>query len=80
MFLFSILFGLSMDYEVFLMTRMREEYQRTGSNELAVAHGLESSGRTITSAALIMVTVFAAFAASRLGRSRRWASAWPPPC
>jgi RND superfamily putative drug exporter len=66
MFLFSILFGLSMDYEVFLMSRIREEYQRTGSNELAVAHGLESSARTITSAALIMVTVFGAFAASRL--------------
>jgi RND superfamily putative drug exporter len=66
MFLFSILFGLSMDYEVFLMTRIREEYQRTGSNELAVAHGLESSARAITSAALIMVTVFAAFSTSRL--------------
>jgi RND superfamily putative drug exporter len=66
MFLFCILFGLSMDYEVFLMTRIREEYQRTGSNELAVAHGLETSARTITSAALIMVTVFAAFASSRL--------------
>src|SRR5712691_8805111 len=66
MFLFSILFGLSMDYEVFLMSRMREEYQRTGSNELAVAHGLEGTARTITSAALIMVTVFAAFAASRV--------------
>jgi RND superfamily putative drug exporter len=66
LFLFSILFGLSMDYEVFLLTRIREEYQRTGSNELAVARGLESSARTITSAALIMVTVFAAFAASRL--------------
>jgi RND superfamily putative drug exporter len=66
MFLFCILFGLSMDYEVFLMTRIREEYQKTGSNELAVAHGLESSARAITSAALIMVTVFAAFATSRL--------------
>jgi putative drug exporter of the RND superfamily len=66
LFLFSILFGLSMDYEVFLMSRMREEYYRTGSNELAVAHGLESTARTITSAALIMVTVFVAFAASRV--------------
>ncbi len=66
MFLFSILFGLSMDYEVFLMSRMREEYQRTGSNELAVAHGLEGTARTITSAALIMVTVFVAFATSRV--------------
>jgi RND superfamily putative drug exporter len=66
MFLFSILFGLSMDYEVFLMSRMREEYQRTGSNDLAVAHGLEGTARTITSAALIMVTVFLAFAVSRV--------------
>jgi len=66
LFLFSILFGLSMDYEVFLMTRMREEYLRTGSNELAVARGLEGTARTITSAALIMVTVFVAFAASRV--------------
>ena len=66
MFLFSILFGLSMDYEVFLMSRMREEYERTGSNDLAVAHGLEGTARTITSAALIMVTVFLAFAVSRV--------------
>jgi RND superfamily putative drug exporter len=45
---------------------MREEYQRTGSNELAVAHGLEGTARTITSAAIVMVTVFVAFAASRV--------------
>jgi RND superfamily putative drug exporter len=66
LFLFSILFGLSMDYEVFLLSRIREEYLRTGDNELAVARGLENTGRTITSAALVMVTVFAAFAAGRL--------------
>ena len=66
LFLFSILFGLSMDYEVFLMSRMREEYHRTGSNELAVARGLEGTARTITSAAIVMVTVFVAFAASRV--------------
>jgi RND superfamily putative drug exporter len=66
LFLFSILFGLSMDYEVFLLSRMREDYLRTGSNELAVAQGLEATARTITSAALIMVTVFAAFAGSRI--------------
>ena len=66
LFLFSILFGLSMDYEVFLLSRIREEYLRTGDNELAVARGLESTARTITSAALVMVTVFAAFAAGRL--------------
>jgi RND superfamily putative drug exporter len=45
---------------------MREEYHRTGSNELAVAHGLEGTARTITSAAIVMVTVFMAFAASRV--------------
>jgi RND superfamily putative drug exporter len=66
LFLFSILFGLSMDYEVFLLSRIREEYLRTGDNQLAVARGLESTARTITSAALVMVTVFAAFAAGRL--------------
>jgi RND superfamily putative drug exporter len=66
LFLFSILFGLSMDYEVFLLSRIREEYLRSGDNELAVARGLESTARTITSAALVMVTVFGAFAAGRL--------------
>ena len=66
LFLFSILFGLSMDYEVFLLSRIREEYLHTGDNQLAVARGLESTARTITSAALVMVTVFAAFAAGRL--------------
>ncbi len=66
LFLFSVLFGLSMDYEVFLMTRMREEWERTSSNEQAVTRGLERTGRTVTSAALIMVVVFAAFTGSRL--------------
>jgi putative drug exporter of the RND superfamily len=66
LFLFSILFGLSMDYEVFLLSRIREEYLRSGDNQLAVARGLERTARTITSAALVMVTVFAAFAAGRL--------------
>ena len=66
LFLFCVLFGLSMDYEVFLLSRMREEYLRSGSNELGVARGLEATARTITAAALVMVTVFAAFAAGRL--------------
>jgi RND superfamily putative drug exporter len=61
MFLFSILFGLSMDYEVFLLTRVREEYDRTGNNGLAVADGLAATGRVISAAAAIMVCVFAAF-------------------
>jgi RND superfamily putative drug exporter len=55
-----------MDYEVFLMSRMREEYLRSGSNQLAVARGLEGTARTITSAAIVMVTVFIAFASSRV--------------
>ncbi len=66
LFLFCVLFGLSMDYEVFLMTRIREEWERTRSNTLAVARGLERTGRTVTSAALIMVVVFAAFAGGHL--------------
>ena len=59
--LFSIVFGLSMDYEVLLVGRIHEEYLRTGDNTLAVAHGLERTGRLITGAAAIMVTVFLAF-------------------
>ncbi|HZA60902.1 MAG TPA: MMPL family transporter [Actinomycetota bacterium] len=66
LFLFSILFGLSMDYEVFLLARIREEYLRTGDNTEAVGWGLEHTGRIITSAAAIMVTVFGAFAAASL--------------
>ncbi|HEY3354057.1 MAG TPA: MMPL family transporter [Polyangia bacterium] len=60
--LFCLIFGLSMDYEVFLLTRMQEEWARSGDNGQAVATGLERSGRLITSAAGIMVLVFAAFA------------------
>jgi RND superfamily putative drug exporter len=61
MMMFAILFGLSMDYEVFLLSRIREEYDRTGDNALAVADGLASTARVITAAALIMVTVFGSF-------------------
>jgi RND superfamily putative drug exporter len=61
LFMFAILFGLSMDYEVFLLSRIREEYDRTGDNDLAVARGLAGTARTITSAALIMVAVFSGF-------------------
>ncbi len=60
--LFCILFGLSMDYEVFLLTRMRETWDRTGDNRAAVAHGLERSGRIVTSAAVIVVVVAGSFA------------------
>ena len=61
MMMFAILFGLSMDYEVFLLSRIREEYDRTHDNALAVADGLASTARVITAAALIMVTVFGSF-------------------
>ncbi len=60
--MFCIVFGLSMDYEVLLLSRMQEEYQRTGDNRYAVAEGLERIGRLITGAAAIMVGVFLAFA------------------
>jgi RND superfamily putative drug exporter len=60
--LFCVLFGLSMDYEVFLLTRMRETWDRTADNRVAVAHGLERSGRIVTSAALIVVVVAGSFA------------------
>jgi RND superfamily putative drug exporter len=61
-FLLAIVFGLSMDYEVFLLTRIRERYDATGDNAGAVAQGLRRSAATISSAALIMVAVFAVFA------------------
>ncbi len=59
--MFAILFGLSMDYEVFLLSRIREEYVATGDNHEAVVRGLSSTARVITSAALIMISVFGAF-------------------
>ncbi|MDI6411233.1 MMPL family transporter [Streptomyces albus] len=58
--MFCIIFGLSMDYEVFLLSRIREEYDRTGDNTLAVAHGLESTGRLITAAAGLLALFFIA--------------------
>ncbi|HEX5613987.1 MAG TPA: MMPL family transporter [Acidimicrobiia bacterium] len=61
MMMFALLFGLSMDYEVFLLSRIREVYLRTGDNASAVADGLASTARVITAAAAIMVTVFGAF-------------------
>jgi RND superfamily putative drug exporter len=63
-FLLAIVFGLSMDYEVFLLSRIRERYEATGDNKRAVAEGLRASARTISSAALIMVAVFSIFAAA----------------
>ncbi len=61
MMLFAIVFGLSMDYEVFLLSRIREEYDRTGDNALAVADGLAATARVITAAAAIMICVFGSF-------------------
>jgi RND superfamily putative drug exporter len=61
MFMFAILFGLSMDYEMFLLSRVREEYVRSGDNGRAIVDGISGTARVITSAALIMVTVFLAF-------------------
>jgi trehalose monomycolate/heme transporter len=60
----AIIFGLSMDYEVFLLSRVREEWDRTGDNTTAVANGLQQSGRIITSAALLLAVVIGAFATS----------------
>ena len=59
---FAFLFGLSMDYEVFILARMREEYDRTGSTELAVVRGIGRTGRLVTSAALILFLAFTAMA------------------
>ncbi len=61
MIMFAILFGLSMDYEVFLLSRIREEYLRTGDNGVAVADGLAATARVITAAAAIMIFVFGVF-------------------
>jgi RND superfamily putative drug exporter len=65
-FLFAMLFGLSMDYEVFLVTRMRESWDHVHDNARAVAHGLERTGRIVTAAALIMVAAFSGFVAGRV--------------
>ena len=61
MMLFAIVFGLSMDYEVFLLSRIREEWRRTGDSRLAVADGLAATAKVITAAAAIMVFVFGTF-------------------
>ena len=64
MMLFAIVFGLSMDYEVFLLSAVRESYDRTGDNAEAVVEGLASTARVITAAAAIMVSVFGTFVLS----------------
>ena len=65
LFLFTVLFGLSMDYHVFLLSRVRERYDQTGDNAEAVAYGLRETAGMITGAALIMVAVFGAFASGK---------------
>jgi uncharacterized membrane protein YdfJ with MMPL/SSD domain len=65
-FLFAMLFGLSMDYEVFLVTRMREAWDSGLDNATAVAHGLERTGRIVTAAAIIMCAAFSGFVAGRI--------------
>jgi RND superfamily putative drug exporter len=66
LFLFAILFGLSMDYHVFLLSRIKEHYDETGDNAASVAHGLRSTAGIISGAALIMVAVFAGMASGDL--------------
>jgi uncharacterized membrane protein YdfJ with MMPL/SSD domain len=66
LFLFAVLFGLSMDYQVFLLSRIREKFSQTGDNDLAVSFGVGSTARLITGAALIIIAVFAGFARGEL--------------
>jgi RND superfamily putative drug exporter len=66
LFLFTVLFGLSMDYHVFLLSRIRERYLRTGVNEEAVSHSLATTARVITGAALIIIAVFVGFATGEI--------------
>jgi putative drug exporter of the RND superfamily len=66
LFLFSVLFGLSMDYQVFLLSRIRERYDHSRNTREAVAYGIGSTAHLITGAALIMVAVFAGFASGDL--------------
>jgi RND superfamily putative drug exporter len=71
LFLFCVLFGLSMDYHVFLLSRIRERYLRTGDNEEAVTHTLATTARVITGAALIIIVVFVGFASGDLAETQQ---------
>jgi RND superfamily putative drug exporter len=71
LFLFCVLFGLSMDYHVFLLSRIRERYLKTGDNEEAVAHAVATTARVITGAALIIIVVFAGFASGDLAETQQ---------
>jgi RND superfamily putative drug exporter len=78
--MFAVVFGLSMDYEVFLVSRVREEWVLGSDATQAVADGIAFTGRVISAAAAIMVCVFLSFMLATNGRSRSSASAWPPRC
>ena len=78
---FALLFGLSMDYEVFILARVREEYDRTGSTDEVVVEGLGRTGRLVTSAALILFLLFASLASAPKHRrqgARHWVGRRPP--
>ena len=74
---FAFLFGLSMDYEVFILARMREEYDKTGDTDAAVVDGLGRTGRLVTSAALILFLAFVSLASGPETTSRSSPPAWP---
>src|SRR6185295_18416840 len=73
--IFAFLFGISMDYQVFIISRMREAYDRTGSTETAVVEGIGRTGRLVTSAALIMFLTFVAFSATPGTEAKMFATA-----
>ena len=73
--IFAFLFGISMDYQVFIISRMREAYDRTGSTETAVVEGIGRTGRLVTSAALILFLAFVAFSATPGTEAKMFATA-----
>jgi RND superfamily putative drug exporter len=74
--IFAFLFGVSMDYQVFIISRMREAYDRTGSTETAVIEGIGRTGRLVTTAALILALAFVAFSATPGTEAKIFASGW----
>ena len=80
MMLFAIVFGLSMDYEVFLLSRVKEEWNRTGDSHLSVANGLAATAKVITAAAAIMVVVFGSFLLESDRVIKLFGSGWRSPC
>ena len=76
--IFAFLFGLSMDYEVFMLARMREAYDETGSTNKAIELGLARTGKLVTSAALVLMFAFLVLSSNPGTRSSRWPSVWPP--